>query len=178
MDFRDLNKACPKDDFPLPNLDMLVDTTANHEMFSFMDDFSGYNQIKMYPKDAKMIAFRTQFGNFYYRVMTFGLKNVETTYQRAMTVIFHDMIHNYVEGYVDDLVVKSKERKDHLDHLNKVFERCREYELKMNPLKCTFGVTKGKFLGFSIDKDGIKLDQDKAKAILGMKLPQNLKQIR
>ena len=121
MDFRDLNKACPKDDFSLPNLDMLVDTIANHEMFSFMDGFSRYNQIKMDPKDAKMTAFRTPFGNFYYIVMPFGLKNVGANYQRAMSVIFHDMIHNYVEDYVDDLVVKSKERKEHLDHLKKVF---------------------------------------------------------
>ena len=88
------------------------------------------------------------------------------------------MIHDYVKDYVDDLVVKSKERKDHFKHFKKVFERCREYELKMNPLKCAFGVTEGKFLGFSVDKDGIKLDQDKSKAIQDMESPQNLKQIR
>ena len=150
---------------------MLVDTIANHEMFSFMDGFSRYNQIKMDPKDAKMTAFRTPFGNFYYIVMPFGLKNVGANYQRAMSVIFHDMIHNYVEDYVDDLVVKSKERKEHLDHLKKVFQRCREYELKMNPLKYAFGITEGKFLGFSVDKDEIKLDHDRAKAILDMKSP-------
>ena len=123
VDFRDLNKACPKDDFPLPNLDMLLDTTANHEMFSFMDGFSGYNQITIDPKDAEMTAFRTSFGNFYYTMMPFGLKNVRATYQRATTIIFHDMIHNYVEDYVDDLVVKSKERKDHLDHLKRKMQR-------------------------------------------------------
>ena len=161
MDFRDLNKTCPKDDFPLPNLDMLVDTIANYEMFSFMDGFSGYNQVKMDPKDAEMIASRTPFGNFYYTVMPFGLKNAKATYQKAMIVIFNDMIHDVVENYVDDLVVKSNERKNHLDHLKRVFEWCREYELKMNSLKCAFGVTEGKFLGFSVDKGGIKLDQDK-----------------
>ena len=88
VDFRDLNKACPKDDFPLPNLDMLIETTANHEMFSFMDGFSGYNQIKMDPQDAEMTAFRTPFSNFYHIVMPFGFKNAGATYQRAMTVIF------------------------------------------------------------------------------------------
>ena len=105
--------------------------------------------------------------------MPFGLKNAGAMYQRAMTIMFHGMIHDIVEDYVDDLVVTSKERKNHLNHLKRVFERCRE--LKMNPLKCTFGVTKGKFLGFSVDKDGIKLDQDKAKAIQDMEPPQNLK---
>ena len=144
----DFNKACPKDDFLLPNLDMLVDTITNHEMFLFMDGSNGYNNIKMNPKNARMIAFRYPFGNFYYTVMPFGLKNIGGTYQRAMTVIFLDMIHDCVEDYVDDLVVKSKERKEHLKHLRKVFERCRVYELKMNPLKCVFGMTKGKFLDF------------------------------
>ena len=131
----------------------------------------------MDPKDAEMITFRTPFGNFYYTVMPFGLKNAGATYQRAMTVIFHDMIHDFVEDYVDDLVVKSKKKEDHLKHLRKVFERCRKYELKMNPLKCAFGVAEGKFLGFSINKESIKVDQDKVKAILAMKPPENLKQI-
>ena len=125
-----------------------------------------------------MTTFRTPFGNFYYTVMPFGLKNTGATSQRAMTIIFHDMIHNCVEYYVDDLVVKSKKKEDHLKPLRKVFERCRKYELKMNPLKCAFGVTERKFLGFSIDKEGIKVDQDKVKAVLAMKPLRNLKQIR
>jgi hypothetical protein len=93
VDFRNLNKACPKDEFPLPNMDLLIDSTAGHAMFSFMDGFSGYNQIRMSTKDAEKIAFRTPIGNFYYTVMPFGLKNAGATYQRTMTAIFHDMIH-------------------------------------------------------------------------------------
>ena len=81
VDFRDLNKACPKDDFPFPYIDTLVDATTGHKMFSFMDDFSGYNQIKMLPSDVEKTTFRTPFGNFYYTVMPFGLKNVGATYQ-------------------------------------------------------------------------------------------------
>ncbi|KAL5572514.1 hypothetical protein UlMin_022111 [Ulmus minor] len=140
VDYRDLNKACPKDEFPLPNIDTLIDATAGHEMFSFMDGFSGYNQIKMAPEDAEKTAFRTPFGNFHYVVMPFGLKNAGATYQRAMTAIFHDMIHDFVEDYVDDLVVKSRRAIDHIAHLQKVFDRCRKYKLKMNPKKCAFGV--------------------------------------
>ena len=120
MDFRDLNKACPKDDFPLPNIDTLVDVTARHELFSFTDSFSGYNQIKMANGDAERTAFRTPVGNFYYNVMPFGLKNAGATYQRAMTAIFHDMMHDFMEDYVDDIVVKSKHASDHLIHLRKV----------------------------------------------------------
>ena len=90
------------------------------------------------------------FGNFHYVVMPFGLKNAGATYQRAMTAIFHDMIHDFVEDYVDDLVVKSKRALDHIMHLEKVFERCRKYKLKMNPKKCAFAVNTGKFLGVTV----------------------------
>ena len=158
VDFRDLNKACPKDDFPLPNIDMLVDGTAGHELFSFMDGFSGYNQIKMAIGDAECTAFRTPVGNFYYTVMPFGLKNAGATYQRAMTTVFHDMMHDFMEDYVDDIVVKSRRAPDHLVHLKKVFERCRAYKLRMNPLKCMFGVASGKFLGFVVHHKGIDVD--------------------
>ena len=81
MDFRNLNKTCPKDEFPLPNIDLLIDSTAGSAMFSFMDGFNGYNQIKMAPRDAEKTAFRTPMGNFYYTVMSFGLKNADATYQ-------------------------------------------------------------------------------------------------
>ncbi|KAL5538544.1 hypothetical protein UlMin_045351 [Ulmus minor] len=155
VDYRDLNKACPKDEFPLPNIDILVDATAGHEMFSFMDGFSGYNQIRMAPEDAEKTAFRTPFGNFHYVVMPFGLKNAGATYQRAMTAIFHDMIHDIVKDYVDDLVVKSRRATNHVSHLKRVFDRCRKYKLKMNPKKCAFAVSMGKFLGVVVHREGI-----------------------
>ena len=77
----------------MPNMDLLIDSTAGSAMFLFMDGFSGYNQIRMAPKDAEKTAFRTPMGNFYYTVMPFGLKNAGATYQRAMTAIFHNMMH-------------------------------------------------------------------------------------
>uniref|UniRef100_A0A2N9IRR7 Integrase catalytic domain-containing protein n=1 Tax=Fagus sylvatica TaxID=28930 RepID=A0A2N9IRR7_FAGSY len=108
VDFRNLNKACPKDEFPLPNMDLLIDSAAGSAMFSFMDGFSGYNQIRMSPRDAEKTAFRTPIGNFYYTVMPFGLKNAGATYQRTMTAMFHDMIHQEIEDYVDDIVIPAK----------------------------------------------------------------------
>ncbi|CAL8136643.1 unnamed protein product [Prunus armeniaca] len=112
-DYRDLNRACPEDEFPLPNMDILIDSTSGQGMLSFMDGFSGYNQIKMSPKDAKKTTFRTPYVNFCYTVMPFGLKNAGATYQRAMTAVFHDMMGREVEDYMDDLVVKSKDRGSH-----------------------------------------------------------------
>uniref|UniRef100_A0A2N9HEC3 RNA-directed DNA polymerase n=1 Tax=Fagus sylvatica TaxID=28930 RepID=A0A2N9HEC3_FAGSY len=178
VDFRDLNKACPKDEFPLPNMDLLIDSAAGHAMFSFMDGFSGYNQILMSPKDAEKTAFRTPIGNFYYTVMPFGLKNAGATYQRTMTAMFHDMMHREIEDYVDDIVVKSKKREDHLTVLRRVFERCRLYKLRMNPLKCAFGVAAGKFLGFLVHQRGIDVDPTRASAIASMKPPTTHKELK
>nr|MCH9869614.1 RNA-directed DNA polymerase [Serratia marcescens] len=178
VDFRDLNKACPKDDFPLPVMEIIIDNTSGYETFSFMDGSSGYNQIKMAPEDEKHTAFRTPLGIYCYKVMPFGLKNAGATYQRAMTYIFDDLIHKLVECYVDDLVVKSRSRTDHLEDLRTVFVRLRKHSLKMNPLKCAFGVSTGKFLGFVVKHRGIEIDPSKIKAITEMPPPANLRQLR
>ena len=178
VDYRDLNNACPKDEFPLPITELLVDATTGFGALSFMDGFSGYNQIKMAPEDEELTAFRTPRGVYCYTVMPFGLKNAGATYQRAMTVVFDDMLHNTVECYVDDLVVKTKEREYHLNDLKRVFDRLRQHQVKMNPLKCAFGVTSGKFLGFVVRHRGIEIDPAKIKAITEMPPPRNLRQLR
>ena len=108
VDFRNLNRVYPKDEFLLPNMDVLIDSVVGNAMFSFMDGFSGYNQIRVVPRDAKKTAFKTPIGNFYYTVMPIGLKNAGATYQRTMMAIFHDMMHQELEDYMDDIVVKSR----------------------------------------------------------------------
>ena len=119
-------------------MDLLIDSTAGNAMFLFIDGFSRYNQIRMASKDAEKTTFKTPIGNFYYTVMPFGLKNVGATYQRTMMSIFHDMMHRELEDYVNDIVVKSKRREDHVQILRKVFERCKAFKLRMNSLKCAF----------------------------------------
>ncbi|KAG9446294.1 hypothetical protein H6P81_012422 [Aristolochia fimbriata] len=178
IDFRDLNKACPKDDFPLPITELMVDATTGHEALSFMDGSSGYNQIRMDPKDEEKTAFRTPKGIFCYKVMPFGLKNAGATYQRAMQKIFDDFLHKFVECYVDDVVVKTKSRGDHLRDLRAVFERLRRHQLKMNPLKCAFGVSSGKFLGFVVRHRGIEIDQTKIDVIQQMPEPKTLSELK
>ncbi|RVW58211.1 Transposon Tf2-12 polyprotein [Vitis vinifera] len=178
VDFRDLNKASPKDDFPLPHIDMLVDSTAGHPMLSFMDGFSGYNQILMAPEDMVKTSFITEWGTYCYRVMPFGLKNAGATYQRAATTLFHDMMHRDVEVYVDDMIVKSRDRADHLAALQRFFERIRQFRLRLNPKKCTFGVTSGKLLGHIVSERGIEVDPEKIRAILDMPTPRTEKEIR
>ena len=106
VNFKNFNKTCLKDEFLLPNMDLLTDSTAGNAMFSIMDEFRGYNQIRMASKDAEKTAFRTPVGNFYYTVMPFELKNAGATYQCTMTAILHDMMHCELEDYMDDIVVK------------------------------------------------------------------------
>ena len=159
-------------------MDLLIDYAAGNAMFSFMDGFSGYNQIKMAPKDAKKTAFRTPMGNFYYTVMPFGLKNAGATYQRAMTAIFHDMMHKELKDYVDDIVVKSRKREEHFRVLKRVFERCRAFKLRMNPLKCAFRVSSGKFLGFLVHSRGVDVDPAKATAIATMRPLATVKELK
>ena len=119
-DFRDLNLACPKDNYPTPFIDQIIDECAGHEVFSFMDGFSGYNQIQIKEEDQHKTAFICPWGTFAYRKMPFGLKNAGATFQRAMSYAFHDIKH-IVEAYLDDLAARSKRRADHLAHLREVF---------------------------------------------------------
>ena len=178
IDFRDLNKATPKDDYPLPSIDLLIDSTTGHAMFSFMDGYSGYNQIKLDARDQSKTSFTTPWGTFCYTVMPFGLKNAGATYQRAMAVIFHDQRRKIMDAYVDDILVKSKEEEDHLEALDQVFKRLILYKLRLNPQKYVFGVESGKLLGFFVSKKGIEVDPAKAKAIIDMPPLTNLKELR
>ena len=117
MDFTDLNKACPKDSFPLSRIDQLVDSASSHERMSFLDAFQGYHQIPMTFSDQEKTAFITPQGAYYYRVMMFGLKNAGATYQRMVTTMFGNQIGKTVEVYIDDMLVKSVRKEDHLSNL-------------------------------------------------------------
>jgi hypothetical protein len=116
MDFHDLNKACPKDNFPTPFIDHILDDCAGNKVFSFMDEFSRYNQIQIKPEDQHNTTFICPWGTFEYRKMPFSLKNAGATFQHAMTFTFHDLKH-IVEAYLDDLAAHSCKRVDHPKHL-------------------------------------------------------------
>ena len=178
VDYRDLNKASPKDDFPLPHIDVLVDSTAGFELFSFMDGFSGYNQIRMKEEDKTKTSFITLWGTFCYKVMPFGLKNAGATYQRAMVTLFHDMMHKAIEVYVDDMIAKSRQGEDHIEVLKRLFDRLRKFKLRLNPAKCVFGANSGKLFGFMVSNKGIEIDPSKVKAICDLKPPSTVKEVR
>ncbi|RVX20873.1 Transposon Ty3-I Gag-Pol polyprotein [Vitis vinifera] len=166
VDYTNLNNACPKDSFPLPRIDQIVDSTVGQGMLSFLDAFSGYHQIPISPTDEEKTAFITPHDLYCYRVMSFGLKNAGSTYQRLMTKIFKPLIGHTVEVYIDDIVVKSKTREEHVLHLQKVFHLLRKYDMKLNPSKCAFGVSAGKFLGFMVSQRGIEVSPEQVKAVM------------
>ena len=166
MDYTDLNESCPKDSFPLPRIDQIVYALVKHGMLSFLDVFSGYHQILMHLPDAEKTTFITPDGVYCYNVMPFGLKNVKATYQRLVTKIFRPLMDKTMEVYIDDMLVKSKERPDHKKHLQETFELLRTYGMKLNPLKCAFRVSLGKFLGFMVTQRGIEANYIQLKAIM------------
>jgi hypothetical protein len=129
IDFRDLSKATPKDEYPMPIADTLINEASGHRIISFLDGNAGYNQIFMAEEDMSKTAFRCPgfIGLFEWVVMTFGLKNAGATYQRAMNLIFHDLIGIILEVYIDDIVIKSASLKHHLADLRLALERMRQY---------------------------------------------------
>ena len=165
IDFRDLNKVSPKDNYPTPFIDQILDDCAPDEIFSFMDGFSRYNRIQIKPEDQHKTSFIYPWGTFTYRKIPFGLKNVGATFQQAMSYAFHD-ITRIVEAYLDDLTAHSKKRADHPAHLRAIFDHCQKYKIRLNPLKCSFCVVSGWLIGFIISRNGIMVDPLKVKAIL------------
>ena len=177
VDFTDLNKACPKDSYPLPSIDALVDSASGCRMLSFLDAFSGYNQIKMHHKDECKTTFMTETSCYCYTVMSFGLKNAGATYQRLMDRVLAPMLRRNMQAYVDDMVVTSQERNQHVSDLEELFATIAKYRLKLNPEKCMFGVEVGKFLSFLLTERGIEANPEKCAAILAMRSPASVKEV-
>ena len=178
IDFTDINNTCPKDSFPLPRIDLIVDATVGHELLSFMDAFSGYNQISMDPDDQEKTSFVIAQGTYCYRVMPFGLKNAGATYQRLVNRMFQKQIGTTMEVYIDDILVKSTTAELHIAHLSEAFQILRDYNMKLNPAKCAFGVSVGKFLGFIVNHRGIEANPNKIKVVLDMPSPSGIKEVQ
>lgn len=178
VDFRDLNKACPKDCYPLPRIDQMVDLTSGHELLCFMDVYQGYHQIPLAREDQDKVSFITSGGTFCYVVMPFVLKNAGATYQRLMDKIFMGQAGRNIEVYVDDILVKSREKSCLIPDLEETFSTLRKYGVKLNPAKCTFGVKSGKFLGFMVMERGIEVNPVKVQAIVDMSSPASIRDVQ
>ena len=151
---------------------------SSHELLSFMDAFSSYKQIIMDPDDQEKTLFVTAQGTYCYRVMPFGLKNAGATYQRLVNRMFQKQIGTTMEVYIDDMLVKSTIAELHIAHLSEAFQILRNYNVKLNPAKCAFGVSAEKFLGFIVNHRGIEANPDKIKAVLDMPSPSGIKEVQ
>jgi len=178
VDFTDLNKACPKDPFPMPQIDRLVDSTAGHPRISFLVAFQGYHQIPLAIDDQEKTAFVTPIEKYHYKVMPFGLKNAGSTYQRMRTRMFELQMGKSIEVYIDDMVVKSKLVFEHVRDLGDIFGILRRHKLLLNASKCSFRVGSGKFLGYMVTHKGIEVSPDQIRAIHSMQPPRNPKEVQ
>lgn len=159
-------------------VDHLIDSASGYKTLSFMDAYSRYNQIRMDPLDAPKTAFMTNTKNYHYEVMSFGLKNAGTTFQRSMDATFSQQIGRNLEVYIDDLVAKTKEGRSHADDLEEILSQVRKYRIRLNPAKCSFGVQAGKFLGFLLTRRGIEANPEKCQAIISMRSPSCIKEVQ
>jgi hypothetical protein len=178
IDYTSLNKACPKDLYPLPCIDQIMDSTSWCDLLSFLDAYSGFHQIHMSREYRKHTAFVTVDGLYCYVVMAYGLKNALPTFVRAMSKTFGDLIRDRVEVYIDDIMVKTKRRSTLVEDLTLVFDKLRATHTKLNSDKCVFGVSLGKLLGFLVSHRGIEANPEKIKAIEAMRTPTRIKNVQ
>jgi hypothetical protein len=168
IDYTDFNKHCPKDPFPLPHIDQVVDSTAGSVLLCFLDCYSGYHQIALHPHNKDKTAFITPHDIYCYKVMTFSLKNAGATYQKAIQKCLKSQIGKAVEAYVDVVVVKTTEEDKLIADLTETFANLREFQWKLNPTKCVFGVPSGFLLGFMVRHRGIEANPTKVSTICKM----------
>ncbi|GJW16733.1 reverse transcriptase domain-containing protein [Tanacetum coccineum] len=178
IDFKDINKACPKDHYPLPEIDWKIELVMGFKYKCFLDAYKGYHQVQMSKDDEEKTAFYTDQGTYCYTKMPFGLKNVGATYQRLVDTVFKDQIGRNLEAYVDDMVIKSRDEKGLLTDIEETFKTLRKINMKLNPKKCSFGMEEGKFLGYIVTSKGIRANPGKTKAIMDMQSPKSLKQMQ
>jgi hypothetical protein len=178
VDFRELNKATLKDYFPLPFIDQVLDTLDGKRYFSFLDGYSGYNQIQIAPEDQDKTTFTCPWGTYAYKVLPFGLCNAPATFQRVVLGVFSDLIHDCVEVYMDDFTVYGNTFEEALSNLEKVLIRCQESNLSLSHEKCKMLLTEGIVLGHHLSAEGIKVDPAKIEVIVNLPSPKTQKDVR
>ena len=158
VNFRNLNKCSKKDNYPLPKMEHLLQRISGVKVMSFLDGFSGYNQVAVHPDDQEKTAFTTPWGTFMYSKMPFGLMNTGATFQRAMDIAFVGEKDKFILIYLDDITVYSSSHEEHLKHMKRVFLKCRQFGISLNPKKSQFSLRKGKLLGHIVSAEGVMID--------------------
>jgi hypothetical protein len=177
-DFTDLNKCCPKEDFPMSRVDKVVDSTLGCETMALLDSFLGYHQIWLRKEAEENTSFITPFSTYCYLGMSEGLKNADPIFCRMKKSILKDQMQRNVFAYVDDIVVASRKKETQIQDLVETFANMHKAQLKLNPEKCVFDVRKGKVLGCLVSVKGIEANLDKINVVVNMKTPQCRKEVQ
>jgi hypothetical protein len=176
--FQNLNRFSLKDNYPLPNMDYILQKVVGSHKMSMLDGFFRYNQIMVHPDDQEKTTATTNWGTFMYAKIPFGLMNAGETFQRDMYIDFADEKHKFIVIYLDDIIVFSNSSDEHLKHLRRVFQKCRRFGISLNPQKYNFEMQEGKLLGHIISKDGIKIDPNRVATIMKIVTPKRKKEVR
>jgi hypothetical protein len=178
IDYRALNKLTVKNRYPLPRIDDLFDQLRGAQYFSSIDLAQGYHQIRIPPEDVPKTAFRTPIGHFQFKVLCFGLTNAPATFQQVMNQIFRHQVGKFVLVYLDDILIFSKTREEHLQHLDAVLQVLKQHQFYARLHKCFFLQREIEYLGHIVGNGGIKPDPRKAKAVNDRPVPTNLHELR
>ncbi|GJR18228.1 reverse transcriptase domain-containing protein [Tanacetum coccineum] len=170
--FKNINAACPKDYYTLPEIYSKIEAVMGFPLKCFLDAYKGYHQVQMAEEDEEKTAFYTDQGTYCYTKMSFGFKNARATYQRLVDGSFQTQIGRNLEAYVDNMVIKSKSKREMLADIAETFDNLRRINMKLNPKKCSFGVKEGKFLGYMVTSEGIQANPAKAKDIAEIQSPR------
>jgi hypothetical protein len=178
IDYRALNKVTKTDAYPLPRIDELLERYETSKWFTSIDLAAGFHQVEMDENDKEKTAFTCSMGLYEFNVMPFGLKNAPATFQRLMNNILYDYIGDFVEVYIDDIMIHSKNFEDHIIHVTQVLQKLREYNLVIKLKKSKFCEQQIEFLGHEIGKEGIKPNAKKVETITKIRKPQTLTELR
>ena len=178
MDYRALNKITIKNKYSLPRIDDLLDRMNGAQVFSKIDLRQGYHQIRIAAEDVHKTAFRTRYGHYEFKVMPFGLTNAPATFQALMNEIFRPYLDDFVVVYLDDILIYSKSKEEHLEHLQKILTALRDNKLFGKLSKCEFFKTEVEYLGHVISEKGIQVDPKKTSAIKEWPIPKSVTELR
>jgi hypothetical protein len=159
-------------------MDYILQKVVGSQKMSMLDGFSGYNQIMVHPDDREKMAFMTPWGTFMYAKMPFGLMNAGVTFQREMDIAFTNERDKFIVIYLDDITIYSASDEQHLEHLKKVFQKCRKFDISLNPKKSHFGMQEGKLLGHIILKEGINIYPSRVEGILKINISRTKKEVQ
>jgi hypothetical protein len=178
VDYTNLNKACNKDPFGLPQIDQVVDSTAGCSLLCFLDCYSVYHQIPLKVEDQIKVSSISPFGAFCYTTMPFRFKSAGATYQQGIQRCLYSQIGCNMKAYIGDVVVKTQEEEGLISDLAETIDNLRKFKMKLNPKKCTFGVPSGKLLGYMVSRCSIDPNLEKVLAITKMKPPKSLHDVQ